>query len=99
MSPRPRTQVEAFIDETPGSKLESEDFGDTPKSLHEDRNFKMMKYVTTREWILKVVIKKETEIHKLQKFSGRGVSTVYVPVGGGWTPQEIRDKLLENLVL
>jgi hypothetical protein len=46
MSPRPRTQVEAFIDETPGSKLESEDFGDTPKSLHEDRNFKMMKYVS-----------------------------------------------------
>jgi hypothetical protein len=34
-----RTQAKAFIDKTPDKKLESEGFGDTPRPLHEDRDF------------------------------------------------------------
>jgi hypothetical protein len=55
-------------------------------------------------WILQIFInKKETEIRALQKrcrsrkANDLKISIVHVPAGGGWTPQEIRDKLLENL--
>jgi hypothetical protein len=37
--------------------------------------------------------------HTFKKSEGRDVSIVHVPVNDGWTPQEIRDKLLEKLVL
>jgi hypothetical protein len=42
----PRTQAEVFIDEILDSKLESEGFRDTPRPLHQGRNFLLMKRVS-----------------------------------------------------